>query len=77
MKQVQSADGTAIAYERTGSGPALVIVTGAFCDRGTGATLAAELVDYTVYRYDRRGAAIPVTHPRTRWSGKSRISARW
>jgi hypothetical protein len=48
MKQVQSADGTAIAYERTGSGPALVIVTGAFCDRGTSATLAAELVGYTV-----------------------------
>jgi len=30
-----SADGTAIAYDRTGSGPPLVLVVGAFCDRQT------------------------------------------
>lgn len=55
MEKVQSADGTTIVYERTGSGPALVIVTGAFCDRGSSAALAGKLSDYTVYRYDRRG----------------------
>lgn len=55
MEKVQSADGTTIAYERSGGGPALVIVTGAFCDRGSSATLADKLSGYTVYRYDRRG----------------------
>ncbi|WP_163510288.1 alpha/beta fold hydrolase [Fodinicola acaciae] len=55
MEKVSSADGTVIAYERTGSGPALVLVTGAFCDRQSSATLAEKLTGYTVYRYDRRG----------------------
>ncbi|MFJ7621632.1 hypothetical protein ACIQYZ_22790 [Rhodococcus erythropolis] len=31
---VQSRDGTTIAYERSGAGPAVVLVAGAFCDRG-------------------------------------------
>jgi pimeloyl-ACP methyl ester carboxylesterase len=56
IESVVSADGTAIAYERSGSGPPLVIVLGAFCDRMTGARLAAALEpQFTVYRYDRRG----------------------
>lgn len=56
MEMVTSADGTAIAYERSGSGPALVMVTGAFCDRTSSAPLAEHLGDrYTVYRFDRRG----------------------
>jgi len=53
-----SADGTAIAFESTGSGPALVLVDGAMCFRefGPARTVAAELADsYTVYIYDRRG----------------------
>ena len=53
-----SADGTRIAYEVTGSGPALVIVDGAMCYRDSGPSrpLAAELAaDFTVYTYDRRG----------------------
>jgi pimeloyl-ACP methyl ester carboxylesterase len=56
MKLVESADGTRIAVDRTGSGPPLVIVLGAFCDRSTSEPLAALLApSYTVYEYDRRG----------------------
>jgi pimeloyl-ACP methyl ester carboxylesterase len=56
MESVRSADGTTIAVERSGDGPALVVVTGAFCDRSTPAGLAAALdPDFTVWRYDRRG----------------------
>jgi pimeloyl-ACP methyl ester carboxylesterase len=54
----QSADGTEIAYDTTGSGPALVIVEGAMCQRsmGVGRTLTDSLEDrFTVYCYDRRG----------------------
>ena len=56
METVTSADGTPIAYERSGSGPALVVSTGAFCDRLSSAPLAEHLRDrYTAYRFDRRG----------------------
>ncbi|MGH2885052.1 MAG: alpha/beta fold hydrolase [Solirubrobacteraceae bacterium] len=56
MKLIESADGTQIALDRTGSGPPLVIVLGAFCDRSTSKPLAALLAsNYTVYEYDRRG----------------------
>jgi pimeloyl-ACP methyl ester carboxylesterase len=53
-----SKDGTRIAYESTGSGPALVLVDGALCYRafGPAADVAKALADrYTVYWYDRRG----------------------
>src|SRR4051812_50118339 len=55
---VRSADGTEIAYEVTGSGPALVLVDGGLCQRSFGPArgLAAALADsFTVYCYDRRG----------------------
>jgi pimeloyl-ACP methyl ester carboxylesterase len=56
MQTISSADGTTIAYEREGAGPALIIVDGALCARGAKAGLAALLApDFTVYRYDRRG----------------------
>jgi pimeloyl-ACP methyl ester carboxylesterase len=56
METVQSADGTTIAYDRPGAGPALVLVLGAFCDRATPRTLVDVLApDFTVYAYDRRG----------------------
>ena len=56
METVQSADGTTIAYDRFGQGPALVMVTGAFCDRQSFRSLAACLEpDFTVHLYDRRG----------------------
>jgi pimeloyl-ACP methyl ester carboxylesterase len=55
---VTSADGTRIAYERSGGGPALVLVDGALCQRAMGPArgLAKELAGrFTVYAYDRRG----------------------
>lgn len=55
---ITSADGTTIAYERTGSGPALIVVDGAMCHRAAGPMrpLAALLRSrFTVYTYDRRG----------------------
>ncbi|MFE9743646.1 alpha/beta fold hydrolase [Saccharothrix saharensis] len=58
MGQVVSRDGTAIAFTRIGSGPALIIVDGAMCYRAFGpATALAEALSdrFTVYTYDRRG----------------------
>jgi pimeloyl-ACP methyl ester carboxylesterase len=66
VETVTSADGTTIAYECSGSGPALVTCTGAFCDRLSSAPLAEHLSDrYTVYRFDRRGGDSGETPP---WS---------
>src|SRR5262249_39465059 len=58
MPTVTSKDGTTIAYDRTGSGPALILVDGALCSRSFGpmpklAPLFAP--HFTVITYDRRG----------------------
>ncbi|GJF34350.1 alpha/beta hydrolase [Kitasatospora sp. NE20-6] len=58
MPRTTSRDGTTLAYERTGDGPALVLVDGALCHRAAGPArpLAALLrTAFTVYTYDRRG----------------------
>ncbi|HVK21428.1 MAG TPA: alpha/beta fold hydrolase [Actinokineospora sp.] len=58
MSTVTSADGTTIAYETHGTGPALILVDGALCHREMGPSrdVAKELADrFTVYCYDRRG----------------------
>jgi pimeloyl-ACP methyl ester carboxylesterase len=58
MPTVTSADGTTIAFETVGRGPALVLVDGSLCHRGFGPArgLAAALSDsFTVHIYDRRG----------------------
>src|SRR5499427_2557971 len=58
MNTVVSTDGTAIAYDRTGAGPALIVVDGALCSRSFGPSpkLAPLLArHFTVYAYDRRG----------------------
>ncbi|QBD80716.1 alpha/beta hydrolase [Ktedonosporobacter rubrisoli] len=56
MKKVLSQDGTAIAFEQAGKGPAVILVLGAFNDQATGAPLAACLSEhFTVFNYDRRG----------------------
>jgi len=57
-QKVISKDGTQIAYEKRGSGPAIVVVDGALCSRGFGPT--SKLVpllekNFTVITYDRRG----------------------
>lgn len=58
MNNIISKDGTTIAYDKTGSGPALILVDGALCYRESGpnGALAEQLADqFTVFTYDRRG----------------------
>ncbi|HEX2036132.1 MAG TPA: alpha/beta hydrolase [Chloroflexota bacterium] len=56
MNTVTSRDGTTIAFEKTGRGPAVVLVGGLLGDRSQQAPLAALLADrFTVFNYDRRG----------------------
>jgi pimeloyl-ACP methyl ester carboxylesterase len=58
MNTLISKDGTRIAYEKFGSGPALILVDGALCSRQFGPMpkLAPLLASrFTVYIYDRRG----------------------
>jgi pimeloyl-ACP methyl ester carboxylesterase len=58
VEKVISKDGTSIAVDRLGTGPALILVDGAMCSRGFGPMppLAKELASrFTVYHYDRRG----------------------
>ena len=56
MQTVISKDGTRIAMEKSGSGPALVLVGGALSDRSAAAALRPHLdPHFTVHAYDRRG----------------------
>jgi pimeloyl-ACP methyl ester carboxylesterase len=56
MIKTTSEDGTAIAADRTGDGPALVLVAPALATRTAFAPLAELLAPhFTVYAYDRRG----------------------
>src|SRR5512144_1222116 len=56
---VTSKDGTRIAFEQSGEGPAIILVVGAFNDRATGAPLARFLEPhFTVFNYDRRGRGV-------------------
>lgn len=58
MPIATSRDGTRIAYETMGAGPAVILVDGALCyrDSGPARPLAAELQDrFAVTIYDRRG----------------------
>ena len=58
MQKVLSKDGTPIAFDRWGQGPALILVSGALSHRAitpVAAQLAALLPRFTVFHYDRRG----------------------
>jgi pimeloyl-ACP methyl ester carboxylesterase len=58
MNTVLSRDGTAIAFDKSGVGPPLILVDGALCYRASGPSrsLAALLAEhFTVFTYDRRG----------------------
>ncbi len=58
MKKVTSKDGTGVAYDKRGEGPAVILVDGALCYRSFGPMpQLAELLalHFTVYNYDRRG----------------------
>ena len=56
MQEVTSRDGTRIAYDKSGKGPAVIVVYGALAERSGNAELAQLLGPHlTVYSYDRRG----------------------
>jgi pimeloyl-ACP methyl ester carboxylesterase len=56
MRTVTSKDGTRIAFDQAGQGPALILVAPAFATRSDQASVAAALAPYfTVFAYDRRG----------------------
>jgi len=56
METVRSADGTAIAFDRLGEGPPVVLVCGGSVDRSDDAPVAERLASsFTVFNYDRRG----------------------
>ena len=51
-----SSDGTTIAFERLGNGPAVIVVGGQLCDRALTRPTAEELAKhFSVINYDRRG----------------------
>lgn len=56
MERVISRDGTAIAYDRSGQGPAVILVSGALGNRAAAVPLASLLAPHlSVFAYDRRG----------------------
>jgi pimeloyl-ACP methyl ester carboxylesterase len=56
MQLVTSQDGTRIAYDKLGKGPAVILVNGALATRSSTSELAQLLAThFTVYSYDRRG----------------------
>lgn len=57
MQKIISADGTAIAYDRVGSGPALIFVLGATATRAAASQQGDGdgSMPFTTYIYDRRG----------------------
>lgn len=55
MRTVTSADGTVIAYDHAGDGPALIVSVGAFCTRHTFVVPDDLRQRFTVVTYDRRG----------------------
>ena len=56
MEHVTSSDGTTLAYDKLGSGPAVILVCGGSVDRQSNTPLAEVLAPhFTVYNYDRRG----------------------
>lgn len=56
MGTVQSKDGTTIAYDQSGQGPAVILVCGGSVDHTSNSPLAALLsAHFTVFNYHRRG----------------------
>ena len=55
MRKVISRDGTPVAFDQSGQGPALILVAGALNTRAS-SSLAARLAQrFSVFNYDRRG----------------------
>jgi pimeloyl-ACP methyl ester carboxylesterase len=56
MEDVTSKDGTRIAYDRSGEGPPVILVSGGSVDRFSNAPVGELLAGrFTVFNYDRRG----------------------
>ncbi len=58
MKSIRSKDGTTLAYDVYGNGPALIYITGAICFRNFKPVLDDAKIfarEFTMYNYDRRG----------------------
>lgn len=56
MQKVTSKDGTTIAFDKSGEGPTVILVSGGLVSRSDNAPLAALLAkNFTVLNYDRRG----------------------
>jgi pimeloyl-ACP methyl ester carboxylesterase len=56
MEKITSKDGTTIAFDQLGEGPAIILVAGAACDRAVDGPIADGLAQhFTVLNYDRRG----------------------
>jgi pimeloyl-ACP methyl ester carboxylesterase len=56
MQKVTSKDGTIIAFDQSGEGPAVILVSGGLVSRSDNAPLASLLTpNFTVFNYDRRG----------------------
>ena len=69
-----SKDGTVIAFDRSGKGPAVVVVGGVLGDRSQQAPLAALLAEhFTVFNYDRRVVGRVSSRRRIRSSARSKI----
>src|SRR5881275_1732215 len=56
MKELISKDGTTIAFDQLGEGPATILISPTLADRSGNGPLAALLAPhFTVFNYDRRG----------------------
>jgi hypothetical protein len=72
MPSVISRDGTTIAYDMIGGGPAVILVAGAFSYRKYPASVQlADLLaqHFTVFNYDRRGRGYPCSQSGGKWPG--------
>ena len=77
MDRVTSKDGTSIAYEHDGRGPAVILVGGAIDDGSENAPLIPELAEnFTVTTTLGVAGAKAATLRRTPWSARSRTCRR-
>jgi pimeloyl-ACP methyl ester carboxylesterase len=74
MSRVTSKDGTLIAYERMGSGPAVILVGGGLDDGSENAPLVPELAEHTspCTTTPAAAGATAATPCRTPWNARSR-----
>ncbi len=74
MRKVISKDGTAIAFDQSGQGPAIMLVAGATATRLAEASLAAALAPhFTVFAYYDVAEVTVGTHCPMRLSARSKI----